>query len=180
MTVPTDRVFLIYLPTRACTVTSRHMTSWYHVTPWRHTASHRNVIISVTMAGSSWTLVTVTAERVLLIYLPTHARTVTSLKLARIVMTTQWLILTALELHTFWSLGKRYTIQPGGTKQLFSACSIATSEFTPIIKRNAKRFPQALLYLQVKVTWPGLYGSQRGSQKKSWRGSKTLVHFQKV
>ena len=72
---------------------------------------------------------TVTAERVFLIYMPTRARTVTSLNLARVVMATQWLVLTALEMHTFWSLGERYTILPDGTKQLFSACSIATSKF---------------------------------------------------
>ena len=71
---------------------------------------------------------TVTLERVFLIYLPTHARAITSTKLAGALIAVQWTMWLAVELHTFWTIGRKYKVLEDGTKVLIAGCAIKTSK----------------------------------------------------
>lgn len=86
--------------------------SWFFI---NHSAS----------SASLWTLVAVTVERTIVVYLPLHAKSICTRKYARYTIVILDLINSAQYLHYFWSYDAVYSKDQNSTL-LVSSCSITT------------------------------------------------------
>ena len=91
-------------------------------------------------AISGWTLVAVTIERTLVVYLPLKAKSICTASNARRVIILVNLFSSIIHLHYFWSYGKKYKVQDG-QRILVAHCSVATKD------------PTLLFYMKNIRTW---------------------------
>lgn len=74
---------------------------------------------------SSWTLVAVTVERLLVVFLPLKAKIICTKKVAATVLAVMTTLGTCAHLHYFWSYGPVYSEGANNTFVLVASCSIS-------------------------------------------------------